>query len=439
MAGKEKWTARGTGKCPRCSFIYSTFKKPANCSNCDFFLGGKYVPQEAKKKKRKLDNPEAVTVCSFGGNTLFSMKLTTRDDRCFCLVSDTSSSRLCYFGPCKNYRSVAAASGQLQLDRFACEHLNKVKDSVGAKEEFHLTAEQINNYPGGADIQRKMEAANTYAKSLAVPQVVRVSETSYAVCSMPDTYAENGFVHVKKVNGVFTCAVKNCRVLSGGRQLKTRHVCLHLHLLSCSTGFWKTASSNSTMTRSTSATSTSRDPTLTVSTSTTVIPTDSASAHGITQTASTSTSPTQPVSKAAHVIPETSTPSTVTPTDSSSRSSTTSSVSRISTIKLNLASHYPYHIPLHILHVARAGDCRTSCCVGGGWPKDFIPADQTCRLCGSGLHPPRCHPGSQGKAVLITNVNPFLPVNIKVKICQNGECQAMHQPQVYGLGKFTCT
>lgn len=67
-AVKEKWTARGTGKCPSCSATYSTFRKPPNCDQCNFFLGGRYVSETVSRKRRKLDNPSAVKVCTFGGN-----------------------------------------------------------------------------------------------------------------------------------------------------------------------------------------------------------------------------------------------------------------------------------------------------------------------------------------------------------------------------------
>lgn len=51
-AVKEKWTARGTGKCPKCSFTYSTFRKPPNCFQCNFFLGGKYVKILSAEKRK---------------------------------------------------------------------------------------------------------------------------------------------------------------------------------------------------------------------------------------------------------------------------------------------------------------------------------------------------------------------------------------------------
>lgn len=85
------------------------------------------------------------------------------------------------------------------MDKLQCEHLNKVKESVNAKAEFYLTPDKLNDYPGSSEIQSTMEAALKYADHLGVPQVVRVSETSYVVCGIPDTYAESGFVHVQTV------------------------------------------------------------------------------------------------------------------------------------------------------------------------------------------------------------------------------------------------
>jgi len=243
-----------------------------------------------------------------------------------------------------------------------------------------LTAELVSDYPGGSYI---------HAKQLGVPQVVRVSETSYSVCGIPDTTAEIGFVHVKKINGSFMCSVKHCRVLSGGKQLKTCHVCLHVHLLSCCLGLWKAPlAASATVIQSCSVTNSASHSSVATST--------------LTSFASTSSI------------------STVNSSITSVPTSDTSSVSRTSTIKLNLATRFPYHIPLQVISAARTADSRTLCGIDGGWPKQFIAADVVCRLCGSDFHPPsyRCHPGSQGKAVLITNSNPFLSVEVKVKICK---------------------
>ena len=95
---------------------------------------------------------------------------------------------------------------------------------------------KVTEYPGGAVIQSTMEAVLNYSHQLVVPQVVRVSESSYAMCGIPDTYAENGFVHVKSVESRLQCSVTNCCILAGGNQLKAQRVCIHVHLPSCCLG-----------------------------------------------------------------------------------------------------------------------------------------------------------------------------------------------------------
>jgi hypothetical protein len=61
-----------------------------------------------------------------------------------------------------------------------------------------------------------------------------------------------------------------------------------------------------------------------------------------------------------------------------------------------------------------------------------------CKLCQTQLGASRNHPGAcSKKSYLLTNGNPFLQVEIKVKICSNKSCKAMHQVWPYDLGKFS--
>lgn len=92
---------------------------------------------------------------------------------------------------------------------------------------------------------------------------------NYAVCGVRDTFAENGFVHLKQVNGMFSCTVKNCRTITGGKQLKSRNVCLHIHLLSCCLGLWKSSPLTSTEGPTTTCSTAVNFP---VSSSTTALP-----------------------------------------------------------------------------------------------------------------------------------------------------------------------
>ena len=238
---------------------------------------------------------------------------------------------------------------------------------------------KVTEYPGGAVIQSTMEAVLNYSHQLVVPQVVRVSESSYAMCGIPDTYAENGFVHVKSVESRLQCSVTNCYILAGGNQLKAQRVCIHVHLPSCCLGLQKSTPIEKQL-----------EPAST-----------SAISAGVDQEVEAA-----------------------------------SSVSRLATIRLNMSRKFPYNVPLDLINIARNADYRTFCGMDGGWPSQFIPEEVICLLCGSALGEPRCHPSSRGKALLLTNINAFLSVDVRVKMCSNKDCQAMHQPDVHKCGKF---
>ena len=109
-------------------------------------LSWKFAPKggTSSNRKRKLNNPEAISVCSNAGNLLYSIKVRDRDDRSFCSVA--GSSWLCYFNSCHNIHASAVASGQEQLNKFPCPHLEKVKDSMSSREEHHLNSEKLAEY-----------------------------------------------------------------------------------------------------------------------------------------------------------------------------------------------------------------------------------------------------------------------------------------------------
>ena len=60
---------------------------------------------------------------------------------------------------------------------------------------------------------------------------------------------------------------------------------------------------------------------------------------------------------------------------------------------------------------------------------ELIPQDQNRQLYGDYLSPPRCHPGSQGIGLFITNKNSFLEVSIKVMMCEKAECHECTSPK----------
>lgn len=70
------------------------------------------------------------------------------------------------------------------------------------------------------------------------------------------------------------------------------------------------------------------------------------------------------------------------------------------------------------------------------WPSSFIPSQESCELCGTQLSLPKTKPGSDGKAFLMTHQHMFHVVQVLVKFCENPECQAMHRVWPLSDGKY---
>ena len=95
------------------------------------------------------------------------------------------------------------------------------------------------------------------------------------------------------------------------------------------------------------------------------------------------------------------------------------SVSRQSTRLLYKNLKLPYNIDEDSLAKNKVLDSVTLFGFGkNGWPEVFEPSQNNCELCLSILGPSRCHPGSKGNEMLLTCLNPFRKITIKVKICQ---------------------
>ena len=69
----------------------------------------------------------------------------------------------------------------------------------------------------------------------------------------------------------------------------------------------------------------------------------------------------------------------------------------------------------------------------------FAPNDiKDCQLCGLSLGDICNHPGqaNNNPTYLITELNPFKIVDVKVRFCSARNCLAMHQASVEKLGKY---
>ena len=74
--------------------------------------------------------------------------------------------------------------------------------------------------------------------------------------------------------------------------------------------------------------------------------------------------------------------------------------------------------------------------VEGSWPSLFQPSVDNCGLCESPLGRLINHPGQQSNsAYLVTELNPFKKVDVKVRVCQSRQCMAIDQPFPADIGK----
>jgi len=243
---------------------------------------------------------------------------------------------------------------------FSCVHIAATGNSSEPLSAKILTSEDIHAYKHDKATKEKLW------QHLDPPEdfrhLVKVSEHCFAIFTEPSTSYPTGFCHVEMDgNGKLQCYNKNCNRKSGSsKQIKTKSICLHLHVLLCVLKLPEQHQESSCSSVSSTAIDTSPD----------------ATDFGL-------------------------------------------SLSRTSSIKLNLTKTIPYPVPKIILNA-----CRMQI----SWPTSFLPQAQVCDLCGSPLSNGQRHPG-QGRddQSYILTPSIFQPVRIDVKFCLNQMCKAMLQ------------
>ena len=109
-------------------------------------------------------------------------------------------------------------------------------------------------------------------------------------------------------------------------------------------------------------------------------------------------------------------------------------VSRSSSLALANQMKLPYTYSDEIMTKIVKQDSNSVLELPGGWPELYFPEANNCELCQSPLNHPITHPGQKGNSYLITANNPFKKVTIKVKMCSNKNCRAMHRVFPINIG-----
>lgn len=374
------WSGRGQGSCPRCSTSYSSRWKPANCSKWGFKLGG----SAPVAKAQKMCCPPAVNI----GSGLYSIRTSSRDNRCFVFSESGHEFWICLHSDCKDVQTAYVSRDC--ASEFKCQHINQVPESVSVLDTYNLTAAKIAAYPCDAATKGMLHKISV---PLGCDAVYRVSDCTYVVNGPPSATHTLGFCHVKVESGkkadtaFHWCSCKSYE--SKRKQEKSHAVCIHLHVLFCSLELYKRTDSSTCTTPIISC-----------------IP---------------GQGPNRPTSSGETASQE----SNNSPTSSASNEAP--SVSRGSTLNLYSSFKLPYHFGSEYLNNVSVKDASSLFGFENGWPSVSEVKKVTCQICGAPLGASKCHPGQRGNSILYTNLNPFKEVEVKVKECTSLECRAMHR------------
>ena len=370
---------RGRGSCPNCKAEYFNRSKPPQCGMCGYALGGTFEPSTKKAKY----SPQAVEV----SDGIFSVKTSTRDDRCF--VTTDGTMWFCSVEGCKIARSVSRQSSRLA--DFSCRHIDEAK---GCKSpSVAILKPNLDKFVCSESLKSSMQTVLS-AGACMQNFVIQVSDKMF--CVLGQTSASNplGYCHVRKGTNElnnYVCTGKDCRGFAAkGKQVRTKSMCMHIALL-----------------RSCFDTNTSLDMAgATVDNEVISLTSEGESSAG---------------------------PMPVGSTDDLSEEIT----KRSSTLNLaEMVKVLPYVLPHELLQAIAKRDALTFLGAANGWPTNFESDLENCQLCGSKLGDSRIHPGQSraNTCYLLTELNPFKEVDIMVKICSSRACSAMHQASAEKLG-----
>lgn len=331
-------------------------------------------------KKPRLDSPDGcVRIVESHDVDLYSVKLSYRDNRT--IVVKTKTDVLCHHKKCKENRAVHMAS----TTSFSCAHTDALQSFSDPSSAKNMTHEDIAMYKCDNSTRDLLLGINP-------PQdfrhVVQISEHCYAVFTVPSTVNPTGYCHIHRQQaGHWLCSNQTCNKKTGNsKQIKSKKICLHQHVLFCILKLSLPDIPKGVQ-----------------------VPSTSSSSSDVATTVQSS-----------FLNPE-----------HSSTSSATPSVSRMSTIQLNLRRSIPYPVPQEFFRAHWNHNLQN-------WPDCFVPHSSHCDVCGSALTAAQRHPGQgQNDPSYIVTPCSFRLVEIKVKFCTNKNCKAMHQVWPVEQGTFT--
>ena len=253
---------------------------------------------------------------------------------------------------------------------------------------FNISETDLIGYPCTEEIREEISITIREADNHSLAPVIKLSDNCYAVYGRPTASNPLGFCHVKRKvdEGHLVCCGKDCHgTVSKAKQVRVKAICPHLHMLKCALNLKLD---------------------------------DEFASQEMQDVGSPATVPVD-------VIPD------VAPNEQGIEST-----SRKLSVKLALSRKISYNVGKDMLEKISKMDANSFLgLVDKGWPEEFIPNNTERQLCNSVLSSAMTHLGQKGKSYLLTELNPFKSISIRVKMCRNSKCKAMHQPLLYDIGK----
>ena len=116
-------------------------------------------------------------------------------------------------------------------DLFTCEHIKTIESAVNPGNKFSAIP-NLQAYQGGETV--KSELLRLEGLSGDRPLAVQVSPKTFCIFGPVTANNPAGFCHVKVWDDSFRCCSKDCKtIVSKAKQLKTKNICIHVHILIC--------------------------------------------------------------------------------------------------------------------------------------------------------------------------------------------------------------
>ena len=294
-----------------------------------------------------------IPLCSsvvVGPWSVYSCKTSNLNDRCL-VIKDCrheSPSTICLHHLCKQARAVMMNSSSSSL--FTCEHVKTIESAV-QPEKRYFDLPDLQGYKCGDTVRSDLLRLGELSGNL--PLAVKVSPLMFCVFGHVSSNNPAGYCHVKVQEDALKCYSKDCKTfVAKAKQNKAKNICIHVHVL-ISLGII----SDETVEKTTS---------IAASASRSMESTSSATVSACASGSMESTPSGLQSASASGSMEATSSSAESGPMSTNSTDNSLDTVSRLSTVQLNMKRSLPLQIPSAVIGQAHSMDIK-------GWPPSLSP------------------------------------------------------------------